>query len=71
MGRNLTTRLTPTVEFHLDALPDTAKSIDDLLAKAHAADAAVEKLASAAHYAGDEDPYVKPREVDRDFDEDE
>jgi ribosome-binding factor A len=69
VGRNLTTRLTPTVEFHLDALPDTAKSIDDLLAKAHAADAAVEKLASAAHYAGDEDPYVKPREIDRDFDD--
>lgn len=69
VGRNLTTRLTPTVEFHLDALPDSAKSIDDLLAKAHAADLEVEKLASSAHYAGDEDPYIKPREVDRDFDD--
>jgi hypothetical protein len=33
-------------------------------AKAAAADAEVERLAQAAAYAGDEDPYVKPREED-------
>jgi hypothetical protein len=41
---------------------------------AAAADAEVEKLAKAAAYAGDEDPYVKPRDlsgVDDDDDADE
>ena len=69
VGRNLTVRLTPTIEFVLDALPDSAKSIDDLLAKAHAQDAEVEALAKSAHYAGAEDPYVKPREYDEDDEE--
>ncbi|CAB4551206.1 unannotated protein [freshwater metagenome] len=64
VGRNLTTRLTPSIEFMLDALPDTAKSLESLLAEAAARDAEVEKLAAGAHYAGDEDPYVKPREID-------
>jgi len=68
VGRNLSVRLTPTIEFVLDALPDSAKSIDDLLAKAHAQDAEVEALAKSAHYAGEADPYVKPREEDEDDD---
>ena len=55
---------------YADALPDSAKSIDDLLAKAHAQDAEVEALAKSAHYAGEEDPYVKPREYDEDDEED-
>ncbi len=63
VGRGLTVRLTPTIEFILDALPDSAKSIDDLLAKAHAQDEEVEALARKAKYAGDADPYVKPREA--------
>lgn len=63
VGRGLTVRLTPTIEFILDALPDSAKSIDDLLAKAHAQDEEVEALAKKAKYAGDADPYVKPREA--------
>jgi ribosome-binding factor A len=70
VGRNLTVRLTPTIELILDALPESAKTIDDLLAKAAAADAEVEKLAKAAAYAGDEDPYVKPREIHDDDDVD-
>ena len=64
VGRNLTTRLTPSIEFVLDALPDTAKSLEALLAEAAARDAEVEKLAASASYAGDADPYVKPREID-------
>lgn len=64
VGRGLTVRLTPTIEFIPDALPDTAKSIEDLLAKAHAQDEEVEALAKKAKYAGDADPYVKPREHD-------
>lgn len=64
VGRGLTVRLTPTIEFIPDALPDTAKSIEDLLAKAHAQDEEVEALAKKAKYAGEADPYVKPREHD-------
>jgi ribosome-binding factor A len=55
--------MTPSIEFILDALPDTAKSLESLLAEAAARDAEVEKLAAGARYAGDEDPYVKPREI--------
>lgn len=62
VGRGLTVRLVPTIEFILDALPENAKSIDDLLAKARAQDQEVDALAKKAEYAGDKDPYVKPRE---------
>ena len=62
VGRGLTVRLVPTIEFILDALPENAKSIDDLLAKARAQDQEVDALAKRAEYAGEKDPYVKPRE---------
>ncbi len=62
VGRGLTVRLVPTIEFILDALPENAKSIDDLLAKARAQDQEVDALAKKAEYAGEKDPYVKPRE---------
>ena len=62
VGRGLTVRLVPTIEFILGALPENAKSIDDLLAKARAQDQEVDALAKKAEYAGDKDPYVKPRE---------
>ena len=62
VGRGLTVRLVPTIEFILDALPESAKSIDDLLAKARAQDQEVDALAKKAEYAGEKDPYVKPRE---------
>ena len=64
VGRGLTVRLVPTIEFILDALPENAKSIDDLLAKARAQDEEVESLAKKAQYAGEKDPYVKPKAED-------
>jgi ribosome-binding factor A len=64
VGRGLTVRLVPTIEFILDALPENAKSIDDLLAKARAQDEEVESLAKKAEYAGDKDPYIKPKAED-------
>ncbi|MEY4533606.1 MAG: hypothetical protein RI926_1375 [Actinomycetota bacterium] len=64
VGRGLTVRLVPTIEFILDALPENAKSIDDLLAKARAQDQEVDALAKKAQYAGDKDPYVKPKADD-------
>ena len=60
VGRQTGVRFTPTLAFVADALPDNARTIDDLLAKARAADAEVRKAATDAQYAGDADPYRKP-----------
>lgn len=62
VGKNLTVRLTPSLEFIPDAIPENAKHIEDLLAEASKRDHEVENLKKTATYAGDEDPYVKPRE---------
>ena len=64
VGKGVTVRLTPSIEFILDALPETAQSIEDLLAKAQAQDKEVDELAKKAEYAGDKDPYVKRPEDD-------
>ena len=66
VGRNITSRLTPSLEFIADAIPENAKHIEDLLAEARSRDTAVSALASTAQYAGDADPYLKPREFDED-----
>lgn len=64
VGRNLGVRLTPSLEFIPDAIPENADHIADLLREARERDEAVAGLASGAHFAGDADPYVKPREAD-------
>ncbi|MFF9563114.1 30S ribosome-binding factor RbfA [Leifsonia sp. NPDC014704] len=74
VGKNITARLTPTLEFQLDAIPENAAQIENLLREARQRDEEVAGLAAGASYAGDEDPYVKPREFeddDEDFDDDE
>ena len=73
VGKNITARLTPTLEFQLDAIPENAAQIENLLREARQRDEEVAGLAAGANYAGDEDPYVKPREFeddDEDFDDD-
>ncbi|MBC3763978.1 30S ribosome-binding factor RbfA [Quadrisphaera oryzae] len=62
VGRRTGVRLTPTLEFIADALPETSAHFDDVLVKTAARDAEVAALASGAAYAGDEDPYRKPAE---------
>jgi ribosome-binding factor A len=57
-----------TITFKLDAVPEVAHQIDALLAAAAAADAEVERARVNAAYAGDEDPYRKPREPVEDDD---
>jgi ribosome-binding factor A len=57
-------KFTPTLTFVADALPDTAKTIEDLLDKARASDAKVREVSSGAKYAGDADPYKKPESDD-------
>jgi ribosome-binding factor A len=69
VGRQLSVRLTPSLVFIADAIPENAAAIDSALAEAARRDAEVEALASTAEYAGDPDPYVKPREEDDDEDE--
>jgi ribosome-binding factor A len=69
VGRNLSLRLTPSLEFIADAIPENAAAIDALLREATERDNEAKALAANAQYAGDEDPYVKPRELDEDEDE--
>ena len=57
-------RHAPSLEFILDAIPENAGHIEDLLREARERDQAVAGIASSASYAGDADPYVKPRELD-------
>jgi len=66
VGKNITARLTPTLDFQLDAIPENAALIEDLLREAQQRDTAVAGLAASASYAGDEDPYVKPRVIGED-----
>jgi ribosome-binding factor A len=60
VGRAAGVKFTPTLTFVADALPDTARTIEDLLDKARASDAKVREEATGKSYAGDADPYRKP-----------
>ena len=74
VGRNITARLTPSLEFIPDAIPENAEHIEALLREARTRDAETSVIAATAAYAGEADPYVKPRDLDDDdddFDDDE
>jgi ribosome-binding factor A len=64
VGHQLSIRLTPTIEFIADEVPETAAALNDLLAEARARDAEVAKLAADAKYAGEKNPYKEPRKDD-------
>lgn len=64
VGKQLGLRHVPTLEFIRDALPENARHLDDLLAKARESDAKVAAAAAGAAYAGEADPYRKPHEDD-------
>jgi len=64
VGKQLGMRHVPTLEFIHDALPDSARHLEEVLAKAREADAAVAAAAAGASYAGEADPYRKPHEDD-------
>lgn len=70
VGKNLNTRLTPSLEFIADAIPENAASIEQLLREAAERDNEARAQAANATYAGDEDPYVKPRDLDDEDDDD-
>ena len=60
-------RHVPTLTFVPDALPESARHLDEVLAKARAQDEAV-AASRVETYAGEPDPYKKPREVAEDDD---
>jgi ribosome-binding factor A len=57
VGRNITARLTPTLEFVPDEVPVNASHLEELLQKARERDAEVAAIAQGADFAGDADPY--------------
>jgi ribosome-binding factor A len=61
VAKQLGTRTAPTLTFIHDALPDEARALDEVLARAKAQDEAVAALRGTT-YAGEADPYKKPRE---------
>ena len=68
VGRLIGLRHTPSLEFVADALPDSARRIDDLVAAARQADAELARTREGAEWAGDPDPYRKPAD-DEDWDD--
>ena len=68
VGKQIGIRLTPTLEFIPDALPETVQSIEDALRIAAERDAELAALSATAQYAGEADPYRKPAEDEADDD---
>ena len=68
VGKGIGIRLTPTLEFIPDALPEGAAHLEDLLVSAKARDAEVAAARAGATYAGEADPYKKPVVDDPDDD---
>ncbi|MGC5626767.1 30S ribosome-binding factor RbfA [Georgenia sp. Z1344] len=62
VGKQTGVRLTPTLEFVLDALPATAQDLADRLAEVKLRDEQIAAAAAGATYAGEADPYKASRE---------
>jgi len=62
LGSELVLRVVPTIEFHLDALPESAATLENLLAKSAARDLELDAQRTGADYAGESDPYRKPKQ---------
>ena len=63
VGKDLGTRITPTLEFIPDALPEEAAAMESLLNKVHALDAEVAKAREGAKPVV-EDAYKQPRIIE-------
>jgi ribosome-binding factor A len=66
VGRQTGLKHTPSISFTRDTVPDAARSIEDLVAKARVADEQVAAARVGAVPAGDPDPYRKPAADDAD-----
>jgi ribosome-binding factor A len=57
VGKQTGLKHTPSISFTQDTIPDTARTIEDLVEKARAADARVAAARADAVPAGDPEPY--------------
>ena len=63
VAKQLGMRIVPTLTFIPDALPESARHLDEVLARAKALDEEVAARRVEA-YAGEPDPYKKPRDAE-------
>ena len=63
VAKQLGMRHAPSLEFVPDALPENARHLDEVLARAKELDAEAAARRGTS-YAGEADPYKKPREVE-------
>ena len=66
VGEGTGVRFTPTLAFVRDTVPEAAHRMEELLARARAADADVARIRAAAKPAGDPQPYRVTGEDDAD-----
>mgnify|MGYP000238695226 CR=1 FL=1 len=64
VGKGLGIRLTPTLEFIADAIPEGAAHLEDVLAQTRARDEELARSSQGAAFAGEADPYKKPEAAD-------
>lgn len=62
VGAGTGVKFTPTLAFILDKVPDVAREMEKLLARARASDDEVAKAAANATHAGEADPYKVERD---------
>ncbi|NPD06688.1 30S ribosome-binding factor RbfA [Nocardioides sp. zg-1308] len=68
VARQLGMRIVPSLTFIPDALPESARELEEVLARAKEQDEAVAAQRGTA-YAGEPDPYKKPRAAEDDLDD--
>ncbi|TGN66240.1 30S ribosome-binding factor RbfA [Nocardioides eburneiflavus] len=69
VAKQLGMRIVPSLTFIPDALPESARALDEVLARARQQDEEVAARRVEA-YAGEPDPYKKPRVAEDELDED-
>jgi len=69
VGKQTGIKFVPSLAFVADAVPDTARELEEALERVRHADAELARAREGAQYAGDADPYRKPA-VDEDEDDD-
>jgi ribosome-binding factor A len=69
VGRQTGLRHTPSLSFVQDTLPEGARQMEELVARARAADAALAQAREGAQPAGDPDPYRVPADGEDDDDD--
>jgi ribosome-binding factor A len=69
VGKQLGIRLTPSLDFFPDALPESASHLEELLRQAKERDEEVARSAAGAAYAGEPHPYKRPEDDEMDADD--